>query len=402
MRIARLVITALLLAAPTGLGAEEFTLSAAHQAAVNRQRRIFFQYDPAADIQLKGGFGADMEPLMGYVFDFADMPGSQLDAICIDVSNEGVAHYRSRILRPIEHPGLVKWRAEGLDSFDALIRNGHARGKEIWWGLRMNEVERGDLAAYEPGRYADFKERNPTKKAHPDWLIRSWQSLDLLCGVFGNYLHQAADGVGIFNNPAGSAEHAARLGLSQQATYDPRILTTCGSLATIAGKPRYHALDRRGGYAHNEGHGSANSHAQLPVTLRYDGTPCMLTLPLWEPVEPGTAATLRLVLFNHVEGDDVAVRFNGSGLTRSLVDPQWKDARIFSPLPQPETVTPGNLVKNLATQQLTRVELAVPVESLKRGANELAISVQRTGPFPASKPVTIEKVELHLEGGATR
>lgn len=42
---------------------------------MNRQRRIFFQYDPASDIQPKGGFGSDMEALMGYVFDFADMPG---------------------------------------------------------------------------------------------------------------------------------------------------------------------------------------------------------------------------------------------------------------------------------------------------------------------------------------
>ena len=59
-------------------------------------------------------------------------------------------------------------------------------------------------------------------------------------------------------------------------------------------------------------------------------------------------------------------------------------------------------MKNLATQQLTRVELAVPVESLTRGVNEIAISVNRTAPFPASKPVKVEKVELHLEGGATR
>lgn len=59
------------------------------------------------------------------------------------------------------------------------------------------------------------------------------QSLDLLRGVFGNYLHPGADGVGIFNNPAGSAEHARRLGLSQQANYDPEILTTIRSLDTI-------------------------------------------------------------------------------------------------------------------------------------------------------------------------
>jgi hypothetical protein len=131
-----LLLLALLIALLASLqGAEPVSLSAVHEAAVNRQRRIFFQYDPYADIQTKGGFGSDMEALMGYVFDFADMPGSQLDAICIDVSNEGVAHYRSKILRPIQHPGLMKWCEQGLDYFDALIRHGHQRSKEIWWGL---------------------------------------------------------------------------------------------------------------------------------------------------------------------------------------------------------------------------------------------------------------------------
>lgn len=561
MRITRLVVAALLLAAPAGLMAEEFTFSPEHRAAVNRQRRIFFQYDPAADIQLEGGFGSAMEPLMGYVFDFADMPGSQLDAICIDVSNEGVAHHESRILRPIEHPGLVKWRAEGLDYFDALIRHGHKRGKEIWWGLRMNEVERGDLAAYakpdggKPRLSPDV--RNPVKAAHPDWLIRCWwwqgfwnyavkevrdyrlsiirevverydfdgvhldflrhtphlppgrqwehrahlttfmrdvrsmlqdraakrgrpfllaarvpdsvggchtdgldietwaaeglvdvlvlgtrtmdvdvaafrtamggspvklipsfdcfhatdgyygdQSPDLLCGVFGNYLFQGADGVGIFNGPAGSVEHAARIGVQQQDAavreYHSEFLTMVGSLGTLAGRPRSYAIERRGGYAHCEGHGSANAQAPLPVDLRYDGAAAVLSLRVWETVQPGTAASLRLVLFNHVDGDDVLVRLNDVALTRSLVDPQWKDARIFSPLPQPETVTPGNIVRKLAEQRLTRVEFTVPVESLKRGANTLTIAVNRTGPFPPSRPVKVEKVELHLSGGATR
>jgi hypothetical protein len=90
-----------------------------------------------------------MESVMSYVFDFADMPGSQLDAICIDVSNESVSHYRSKILRPIQHPALMKWREQGLNYFDELIDHGHQRGKEIWWGLRINEVERGDLINYE-------------------------------------------------------------------------------------------------------------------------------------------------------------------------------------------------------------------------------------------------------------
>jgi hypothetical protein len=111
MKATLTLLTALLLAplaVSTSHAAEPVSLSADHAAIVNHQRRIFFQYDPAADIQRKGGFGSDMEAVMSYVFDAANQPGSHLDAICIDVSNEGVAHYRSKILPAIQHPGLMK------------------------------------------------------------------------------------------------------------------------------------------------------------------------------------------------------------------------------------------------------------------------------------------------------
>ena len=128
------LFTALLLAPLDTLHAADAAtqLTPAHQAAVDHQRRIFFQYDPAADIQRKGGFGSDMDAVMSYVFDAASQPGSQLDAICIDVSNEGVAHYRSKILPAIQHPGLMKWREQGLDYFDELIKQGaQARQRDL-------------------------------------------------------------------------------------------------------------------------------------------------------------------------------------------------------------------------------------------------------------------------------
>jgi len=524
------------------------TLSAAHRDAVDRQRRIFFQYDPG-DLKRKGGFGSDMDSVMAYVYDFAGRPGSQLDAICIDISNEGVVYYRSKIIREIRHPGLLKWRTEGLDFFTHLIAHGRRRGKEVWWGLRMNEVERGDLVGYDPAAsYADYSELNPKKAANPDWLIHSWwwqgfwnyavkevrdyrlavirevidqydfdgvhldflrhtphlppgqqwenrqhltaflrdvrtmlqekalvrghpillaarvpesvhgcqtdgldirtwarlhlvdvlvlgtrtinidvatfraamagapvklipsfdsfhatdgyhgeQSLDLLRGVFGGYLHQGADGVGIFNNPAGSLEKARDFGLITTKRFDPEIVSTIGSIATVEGKPRYYPLDRRGGYAHVEGYGSANHAAPLPVDLRNDGSPTTLTLPVWEAAKAGTAVRLRLVMFQQVATDELEVELNGAGLKRSLVDSLWKDPRLFSPGSQPETVTPGALNQDLAAQKLTRVEFLVPVEFLKRGENVLAISVERRGPFPASKSVRVEKLELHLD-----
>jgi len=547
---ATLLATLLLLLPLTALHAADtpIQLTPAHRAAVDHQRRIFFQYDPAADIQRKGGFGSDMDAVMGYVFDAVSQPASQLDAICIDVSNEGVAHYRSKILPAIQHPGLMKWREQGLDYFDELIKRGRQRRKEIWWGLRMNEVERGDLAVYDIKAFADMKDRNPVKAAHPEWLIRSWwwqgfwnyavqevrdyrlsiirevaehydfdgvhldflrhtpflppgkqwenrqhltrfmrdvrsllqsqaarrgrpfmlaarvpdsvegcrtdgldietwareglvdvlilgtrtinvdvasfrkamagapvklmpsfdcfhatdgyhgdQSLDLICGVFGNYLHQGADGVGVFNGMIGSPEQAKALGLTRMDTRDLQVFSTIGSLTTMGGKPRYYPIERRGGYAHNEGHGSSNNGAPLPIVLRNDRSPSTLTLPIWEPVKSDTAARLRLVLFQHVEGDEVAANLNGTALKQDVVDAQWKDPRIFSPDPQPATVTPGALVRNPAAQKLTRLEFLVPTEILKRGDNSINISVDRTGPFPPSTHVKVEKVELHLK-----
>jgi hypothetical protein len=224
------------------------------------------------------------------------------------------------------------------------------------------------------------------------------QSLELLRGIFGNYLHQEADGVGIFNIPAGAAEHARKFGIKQHLEFDPAILNTIGSLSTIVGKPRCYVIDRRGGYAHFEGYGSSNLDAPLPVTLRYDGTPSTLKLPVWEIVSKDVIAKLRLVLFEHVGTDEISVKLNDVLLSIDTVDSRWKDPRIFSPDPQPETVTPYALNRNLAEQKLTRIEFLVPVESIQSGENTLVIAVKRKGPFHASHPVKVEKVELHLIG----
>jgi hypothetical protein len=204
--------------------------------------------------------------------------------------------------------------------------------------------------------------------------------------------------VGTFNHIAGRPEIAQKIGIRQQPfPFVSEVLTTIGSLDTITGKSRYYPLDRRGGYPYGEGHGSSNKDAPLPIELRNDQVPSTLTLPIWEPVKSGTAARLRLVLFQHVESDEVTVQLNGTALTQDLVDAQWKDPRIFSPDLQPATVTPGALVKNTAAQKLTRLEFLVPTEILKRGDNSIAISVNRKGPFPPSKYVKVEKVELHLK-----
>ncbi len=45
-------------------------------------------------------------------------------------------------------------------------------------------------------------------------------------------------------------------------------------------------------------------------------------LTIWEPLGFGTAARLRLVLFQHFESDEVTVQLNGTALKQDVVDPQ--------------------------------------------------------------------------------
>jgi hypothetical protein len=555
------VCTMLLMLCGGIVAAQSFELSERHLAQVNRQRRIFTQYDPATDILREGGVGSQVGPLMDYVFAYASQPGSQLDAICLDVSNEGVAHYRSKLLPIIQHRGLVKWRQEGIDYFERLVQEGHRRNTEMWWGLRMNEVERGHQNGLD-NTSVTMIERNPVKAAHPDWLIRSWwwqgfwnyavpearqyrlkvieeviqqydfdgvhldflrhtphlapgspwqlrhhltrfltdvramlqkraaergrpillavrvpdsligahvdgfdietwaqmrlvdvivigtrtmdvdlasykeatrgtsvklipsfdsyhatdgyqgaQPIELLRGVFGNFWRQGADGVGMFNNAAGPPEHARRLGMPVKRASILETISSVGSLATIVGRPRFYALDRQGGYLYGEGHFSSNLGAPLPVTLRNDETPARLTLRIWEAVQAGTDVRLRLIA-DQSETQDPGVNLpadrppsgkdeftatlNGTRLKLDTYDPGWKDSRLYSPKPQPETITYDTINAETQRQRLLRLEFIVPLEALKRGANEIAVSVRRTGAFPPRKFVKIEKVELHL------
>ena len=56
------------------------------------------------------------------------------------------------------------------------------------------------------------------------------QSLDLICGVFGNYLHQGAEGMGTFNGIISSPEQATKLGLKQTNTGDLQAFSTAAAL----------------------------------------------------------------------------------------------------------------------------------------------------------------------------
>ena len=142
-------------------------LSKDHLAAVNRRRRIVVQEDPVLSDPLKPGIS--FEQWRDYLFNYADEHGSQIDTFFWDLGSDDWAIYKSKVLPPSEIPIVKRWREQGIDFVRLLIEECRKRKIEAFWNQRTSEV---DMPANGVGLGMDSM--NPVKKAHPDWVIRSW------------------------------------------------------------------------------------------------------------------------------------------------------------------------------------------------------------------------------------
>ncbi len=143
---------------------EGIVLSLEHHQAVNRRRRIVVIFD--AHTQL----GADFDQWLTYRFNYVDEPDSQIDSVWWDVGALGYATYPSKVLEPLRHPGLQKWRDQGIDWIERLVAETRKRKLEVFWNHRISEVEfsaSGHGAAWDGAVH-------PIKRAHPDWVVKTW------------------------------------------------------------------------------------------------------------------------------------------------------------------------------------------------------------------------------------
>lgn len=132
---------------------DAFELSSEHQRAVNRRRRIVVQYDS------QDHFEMDFATWLKYRFDYIDEPGTQIDSIWWDVGRLGQVLYPSKFLDRLEHPGLQKWRDQGIDMIGRLVDETRRRSLEVFLHYRVSEV--------------DTKSPDPLKAAHPDWVLKT-------------------------------------------------------------------------------------------------------------------------------------------------------------------------------------------------------------------------------------
>jgi len=151
------------LARAIGAAESATELSAEHQKAVRRRRRIVVQYDP------QELYGIDFQTWIDYRFRYLDEAGTQIDSVFWDMGRLGQVLYPSKFLDPLVNAGFQKWRDQGIDPVGRLVAETRKRGLEVFWHHRVSEV---DLNA--EGTGAAWKDAaDPLKRAHPDWVLKT-------------------------------------------------------------------------------------------------------------------------------------------------------------------------------------------------------------------------------------
>lgn len=221
--------------------------------------------------------------------------------------------------------------------------------------------------------------------------------IEFLRGVFANHFQRGANSVVTFNWAMATPDVAKTVGGEIAPLTHQVAFKEVGDPRTLAGKDKFFAVERRGGYPWADGFFNRNDTAPLPLKLSEGESFAKLTLHLSDaPPADQTKATrtLRCVLSQAQEADAFEIRFNNTPLSVTTRDSDWKDAQIFSPKPQPASGGKGDYRVNLK-QQLLRIDCVVPPEAWRLGANEVAIRIASRAPSSLSV-VQLEKVEAHL------
>jgi len=215
--------------------------------------------------------------------------------------------------------------------------------------------------------------------------------IEVLRGIFANHWRRGADSVVTFNWATGLPELCHEIGSEAGSLAQRDAYREAGALATMNGKDKIFALDRRGGYPWAVGFFNRNDTAELPAAL--DETARDLRIHIADAPAAEASLTIRLILWGAEEPDRFEVKLNGAPLAESIRDPEWKDAQIFSPKPQPTSGGSGEYKVN-PQQRLLRIDYPAPV--WREGQNTLTLRRPRANGANTATETRLEKLEAHV------
>ena len=220
-----------------------------------------------------------------------------------------------------------------------------------------------------------------------------YQSIDFIRGVFANHWQRGANSVVAFNWPIGPPEIAKSMGGELGSAIQGEAFREAGDPKTLEGKDKIFAIERRGGYPWSDGYFNRNDTALLPIDWTSGDETIKLPIHISDAPGKKSQLTLRLILFGAKEDDTFVLSLNDKELPLTVRDPDWKDAQIFSPKPQPTSGGKGNYQINPG-QELLRIEYSIPSNRWKQGVNQ--VSIRKITEVDVANPVQLEKVEALL------
>lgn len=219
--------------------------------------------------------------------------------------------------------------------------------------------------------------------------------IEVLRGVFGNWLAQGADGVETFNWSNAPEGYYSAHGIPNTAVNVAHELAyqEVGSLDTLRGGDMTFIVERRGVFPWSEGYFCRNEHFELPLVLANDGRLSAVHLRIDVDVTAATSVQLSILVYNMQPADRVSAAFNGTEVVFAGRDDSYKDPQIFSPRPQPPAGV-GRSVARDREQQLTLLQYRLNGDAIHAGINNIHLAIASRGSFSIGADLKVEKVEL--------
>ncbi len=286
-----------------------------------------------------------------------------------------------------------------IDGFDVEVWAAENLVDIFTLGSRSMEV---DLAAFRRITAGRNIKLQPCFDDHHTTDGYRYAPIEVLRGVFANWWQQGADSVCTFNWSNAPPEVQQELEddylpgphAHQQAYHE------VGSPDTLQFKDKVFPVERRGGYPWAEGYFNRNDDAPLPANFSRDGQPTQLELRISDDlaacVDRLERALLRTVWFGANDDEVIAATLNGVALPLLERDPDWKDAQIFSPRPQPASGGSG-IYKVNPSQRLLRLDFTVDPRVCRQGENLVQLRLASQPKQPAASTIALQKLELHVQ-----